>query len=412
MKSKEDINNDNRKLFLGLLIPIILLTVLVVSGCSKIISWSVLLPITVFISKRSPITRRSGLQLLDYSFLIIAASEIIVLLCSSYVPNSVDSFLSFAAAIVLWFYMRSYITEKKQVEYIVYLLLLASVVLTSLTILNYVKHRSHFHSLGFVDLTAVRQYYRPIGVLSNDWTAVLICLLPSPLVLLFRSKNIVLKVLCAVTLVATNYAVLISFSRGAYLALFLFYISLLVSIVLFHRKSFIKCAGFTTIILAISFCFTIPDKISALTTLSMNKTTVQSRSTEGRLNKWQESLALFKSKPITGYGSGNFQMASTLFGNKNYDTLSFRSTNSYLQILVEKGAIGGICYLFAIIAVMVIAIASARKSLDLIPFISALAALLAHDFFFSSMPEKTYLLFALVVLIYLTYFPLIHHEKE
>lgn len=412
MKYKEDINNDNRKLFLWILLPIILLAVLVLSGCSKIISWSLLLPITVFISKKSPITQKAGLQLLDYSFLIIAASEILALLRSSYMPNSVDSFLSFAAAIVLWFYMRSYITEKKQIVYIVYLLLLASVVLTSLTILNYVKHRNHFLRLGFVDLTAVRQYYHPLGQLSNDWTAMLICLLPAPFVVLFRSNKNVLKVLCAATLVAINYAVLVSFSRGAYLALFLFYISLLFSIVLFHRKSFIKCACIATISLAISFSFTMPDRVSVLTTLSMNKTTVQSRSTEGRLNRWQESLTLFKSKPCTGYGGGNFQMASTLYGNKNYDTLSFRSTNSYLQILVEKGAIGGVCYLLAIIAVMVTAIASAKKSLDTIPFIAAFIALLAHELFFSSISEKIYLLFVMVILLYLTYYPLIHHEKE
>ena len=144
----------------------------------------------------------------------------------------------------------------------------------------------------------------------------------------------------------------------------------------------------------------------------MNKTTVQSRSTEGRLTKWKESLDLFKSKPYMGYGGGNYVLASTLHGNKQYETLSFRSTNSYLQLLVEKGIIGLVCFLIGAIAVFKIVIDSAKKSEYTIPFISAFVALTIHEFFFSSFFEKMYLPLLAVVYLYIIAYYSFRYEKE
>lgn len=412
MNYKKVDNNINKwKQSWESMFPVFLLIVLVVSGYCKIVSWSILVPFTVFFCLKRNLIMSVRLHYLDYSFLLIGVSEIMALIFSYYLPKSVDYFLYFSGALVIWFFLRSCIIQQNQIKIIVFSLLFISIVVAVITLSCYFKHRDRFFNLGFDDLTAVRQYYRPLGVLSNDWTALLLYMLPAPLSILFRSNNRVLKVICLISFVFVNVSILTCYSRGGYLSLFLFYLTLLVIMAIFHRKMLIKYAGISILSIIISMCIMLPDRKPVLSTMEMNRTTVQSRSTEGRFSKWKESFALFKSKPYTGYGSGNYQMASSLHGNKNYDTLSFRSTNSYLQILVEKGAIGGACYFIGIIAVIIAAFSSAKISIDSIPFISAIVSLFSHEFFFSSVPENFYLLLLTVILLYMIYYP-ISYEKE
>lgn len=413
MPIKKDNRINKSKQGLSTLLPIYFMLVLIVSGCFKIESWCLLLPLAFIVCKCGSGNEGAlKCNYLDTVFLIICIAEIVLLCGSSYVPNSIVAFVNFMGAIVLWFFMRCFLTEEYHINVIVVVLLIASAFLSFLTLLHYLKHRSLFIDLGFDDLTAVRQYYRPLGELSNDWTSLLICLLPAPLVVFLKTGNKYLKFFCLVIFIAVNTSVLVSFSRGGYLSLFFYYLTALFITVLFYRKHLAKYLSIVFCSIALSVIVVLPDRESITTTLSMNKTTVQSRSTEGRLTKWKESLDLFKSKPYMGYGGGNYVLASTLHGNKQYETLSFRSTNSYLQLLVEKGIIGLVCFLIGAIAVFKIVIDSAKKSEYTIPFISAFVALTIHEFFFSSFFEKMYLPLLAVVYLYIIAYYSFRYEKE
>ncbi|MBO7437263.1 MAG: O-antigen ligase family protein [Bacteroidaceae bacterium] len=404
-------NNKSEQL---ILLPAIILTVLVVLGCFKMVSWCIVLPLAVLMCIRRPADKRVfRISFLDVSLLLICAAELAASIYSGYVPKSVDACARVTGIVTLWFYMRYFITDRSQVAVMIKTLLLTSLVMAVITMITYLKHRAAFMEMGYTDLTPVRQYYRPLGIISNDWTAILICLLPASLTLILRNGNIYVRILGLLTFIAMNVVILVSFSRGGYVSLFFFYLTAFGAILLFHRKVMVKfiCIAACTLTISLGSVM-MSDKESVLTTLSLNRTTVQHRSTDARLGKWQEAVDLFKSRPYLGYGSGNYQQASALYGKKEYNALSFRSTNSYLQVLAEKGLLGGICYLIGIVAFIVRSVVSARKNVDTIPFIAAFAALLVHEFFFSSIFENNCLPLLTIIIMFLSVYPVCRYEKK
>lgn len=409
------INEDSDKLMekYGKIIPVIFLwALLIISGISNTLIWGLLTPLIVVACFVMAGKKNISITMLDFSLLLVCAGEITVLFCSNNFPNRLEIMEYTAAIVLLWFFMRICITGQTSSEIIIKIISVVSLIVSVLTITAYLKHKSFFSQIGITDMTVVRQYYHPLDFISNDWIGVLVCLLPFPVYSFLGSRRIVLKIFHLISFVLVNISVLVSFSRGGYLSLCCFYLIVIGATVMFHFKMFKQTVIVLFLSLFISVCALIPDRESVLTTIAMNKTTVQKRSSDGRLTKWKEAIDLFKSKPYAGYGSGNYVMASNYYGNRDFDSLSLRSTNSYLQILVEKGLIGSICYLFAMIVILYAGVIMAKKSSFSILFLSAFVALIVHEFFFSSFFENKILPFLVITIIYFSVSPCRLYEKQ
>ena len=391
---------------------IVMLFLLTVFGWLSIPFGFLISPIVFFIcAKRIRKDRDISFQFIDWLLLLVCVAEIFLLFCSTYKPNSIETIGNILYAIAFWFFVRICVRHKETI--ILYLQVLSFIILflSAITLFSYYKHRSAFINNGFEDLTLVRQYYHPLGFISNDWVAILLCLLPIPLYCFLISRKRKTEIIHLISFISVNLAILFSFSRGAYLSLFVFYAISFLFFLINHssyKKGFIFVAICT---FAFSCVVLYPDKKAVITTMSLTSTTSQQRSIDGRYKKWDEAINLFKERPLCGFGAGNYGNASIFYGAKDSESLSNRSTNSYLQLIVEKGIIGTIFYCLVIVFVTIVGIKTILKRRALIPFFASIMALLMREFFFSSFFEERRIPLLFIVLI-ISLFHLSNHYEN
>jgi len=91
-----------------------------------------------------------------------------------------------------------------------------------------------------------------------------------------------------------------------------------------------------------------------MTTLAMNKTVSQQRSTKGRLETFRLGWCKVKEHWLTGTGAYNYALAGNTCRNTSEDAGdSIFTNNLYLQILIEKGVLGLIIYLLLFLTILV-----------------------------------------------------------
>ena len=323
----------------------------------------------------------------DMAIVIICITESLLTLCSQYSHNSILMLEHIMSAIVVWFFFRICLDRKDLIRIFIFTLSCIAFFLAVLTLLAYIRHRFEFKSMGFNDMTLVRQYYHPLGDISNDWVAVLLCLIPLPIYSYVHLKRPILKGFQIIILTSIITSILISFSRGAYIAFGSFCLSIIVLFYKYGRRFFRRLLFVLTVSIGISLISVLPDSESVLTTCAIMKNTTQIRSVEGRVEKMSEAKALYKDSPVTGVGGGNYRMTSGLKGRKDFNSSSFRSANSYFQMLVEKGWLGTTTYALSFLLIIVGCLKIIKKRPDSIPFVAALFALSVRELFFSTFFE-------------------------
>ena len=89
------------------------------------------------------------------------------------------------------------------------------------------------------------------------------------------------------------------------------------------------------------------------TTLQMNRTVSQQRSTEGRITATQAGWNAFVRRPIQGYGNGNYAHAADRWLNQD-STMPYTSfaPNILIRLLTEKGIAGSLLFLILAVAVV------------------------------------------------------------
>ena len=321
----------------------------------------------------------------DIIVLSLCAVEILELFVTGYLPNTVKASNVIFCGATLWFVMRFYMKDQATIRAFVSIVSLLAGVLAFVTLIGYYRHKSQFASVGMTDMTMVKQYFRPFGLALNEWVAVLVCSLPFPFYMAVTNrKRIPLFMLHLLSFTIVNVSIIVSFSRSGYLALLVFDFLAVVLSISYWKKYFFSAILVAALGLSASFGVLFPEKDSVRQTGSVNGTTSQKRSTEGRTRKWAEAIELFKQSPVVGTGSGNYELASRLYGSKKYNSLSYRSTNTALQILVEKGLIGAIVYLLAFCTGCFCCFRSMRSRFICVPFVAALFSLCLREMFFNS----------------------------
>lgn len=371
----------------------------VVTGFISILSWLLfMIPVVItfymYDCKHECLYQKStNTSLLDYFVYFVCLVEVICCITSIYKPNSITAALKILLLAVFYFFVRTFIRFRSQFSILYIGIAILSGLLSLISILFFLIHRDKFYSVGFDDLTNFRQYYRPFGQLSNDWATVLLCLLPFSLIHLFNGTKGKWRSVFLFIGILNVIALLVSFSRGAYLALFTFFLCAVGGTIFCGWRNIRKSLIVFGVVLLPSFLLMYPESKAVLTTCSLFETTSQQRSINGRFVKWKEAIGLFRLFPATGVGGGNYALASDMYPQERQGLFTTRSTNSYLQIATEKGLVGILAYggLFCVI----LGVGSKqlyKGSLVATVFLSGIIALWVRELTFSSLFEKDTLL--------------------
>lgn len=216
---------------------------------------------------------------------------------------------------------------RKDLKILLFLFFSAVIVALLLSIVSFFVFRSSVFAAGFDDIYHFRALYRPLGYICNGWAEIGIVLFG--LSLLHR------KFMMPVGFVSA-FAVLLTFSRGAYVAMALFAVYFMLSVRNNGlRLRFLGILASALVVVAV-LC---PQELH--TVVSGNVTQSQRQSTEWRINSTKQVVNVIKEAPLIGHGNGNYSMAtdkSCVYDNTGlFTTLA---PNVIIFLMVEKGIIG------------------------------------------------------------------------
>lgn len=285
-------------------------------------------------------------NIIDISVLILFAVQLLVCLASTYKPNSIFPLFHLLMFVIVYFYLRwcfSKWDNNINILGVVFSVLFGIMALVAFFQFLLFKFNVQYH--GVQDITNFRAIYSPLGMLLNDWISYLILFLPFAIIPVLNKES-VLRIISIVSTALICLGLVISFTRGAYISLWVF---ILVSTVFVIYLYFKTAKKILFLIPAIVIASTVGAGIvyfdDAATTAGMVKTESQTRSVSGRQVLWSSAFDMFKSYPLTGVGQGNFIKENPAFIEKSEGSyFTNRVTNTYLQILSEQGIAGFISW--------------------------------------------------------------------
>ncbi len=270
-----------------------------------------------------------------------------------------------------------------------------------------------FHTYDIIqlfpyDLTNFKNLFNPFGMAANEWYSYLLLSLPVNIILhLKNTDNKILQIGTKIQSALIIIALILSFSRGIYLSLIIFTISitslLMVNYSKIDKKRILKTSLFFIISCVVPLILFYK---SIETTLAFNKTVSQSRSTQGRLDKWNSIDTLIENDWIWGVGTGNYSLIVNKIPVVNESAIfSSRLDNVFLTILVENGIIGLLTFSIFLLILFVILFMSLKKhSLDgekytqISILICGLLAFIVRELTFSSL-HNTLVISTLVIIV-------------
>lgn len=193
---------------------------------------------------------------------------------------------------------------------------------------------------GFDDLSQFRNVYSPyIG--SNEWTLFLLLLLPWPVLSGMRSTSPIPRIVSVMICAGIAWCILLCFSRGGYVALLAFMCILGTGIYFSERalfRTFLKGAFLAG---ALAVTAMIPHHAAVKTTLLMNETMGQQRSTDSRWRMWTVGKDILATHPLFGTGAYTFALAYNVMHKRTADEAPVgRVTSAGTQVIAEKGIVG------------------------------------------------------------------------
>lgn len=208
------------------------------------------------------------------------------------------------------------------------------------------------HSIEFSNLYPFRHFYQPLGISSNEWANLQILSGGIAILSMYycRESYKMLFIISAISLLIL-FQMIVSFSRGIYLALIPYLFCLIFIAWKSMGKRYFSLLSSGIIVVLLSLFVTYQQEI--LTTLRMNRTVSQQRSLHSRVNELDATIQFVKNHP-SGGGNGNYtlSMDSYLYENDEAGVTSYAS-NLISQILVEKGWAGFLLYLLLLIVVLI-----------------------------------------------------------
>jgi len=341
------------------------------------------------------------ISLVDYYILGVCIAEILTCTSSAYLHNSIDASAPVVMLAFFWFFFRAVFEDRKTAQHLIKVGSLLALLFSFITIVTFINFKSEFLSYG-TSITNFKQEYRPLMIPVNDWVAFLICSLPYPFAAAFSSKDKLKRFFHYTVAALLTASIILSLSRGAYLALAAFFLVSGSCLIATKSKQFRGDIGIIALSAFIGLLAVIPANKEVLTTCAMSRTTSQVLSIQGRLQLVDDCISIWKEKPLTGVGAGNFNIVydSSIANRKASST---RATNAYALILVEKGAIGIIAYCGLAIVALICGLARVKKGPVTLFSYACFAALCVRGLFFSSLFERRAVMMMTVLVLFMMF---------
>ena len=337
------------------------------------------------------------LSWMDLAPLMVAGVEVLNYLMSTYRPNTLPYVVDAFFLSLFYYLVRFNLRSDKQKLVLFVCITIFAVVLSGASLFNELPTLfGRLKSLGFSDLTDFRYLIRlanRTGSSIVEWATIYLLFLPYPLILFLRNRGGGWKswlLLGPVLLVLV--AIFLSFSRGIYAAVIVFF---LVGSILFHGyslSSWRKILVFDVIVFLCLAIVLLPVIRPVLTTITGFRTSAQVRSFEGRREVWSQSLGMTKDHLLFGVGTNNFAMHYMGHRQQSDESVLVAGAhNLFLQLLIEKGLVGllAYCLLFFIFFLtshrkIKLSGAAVYKKGVIILFMTTVAAAIVRDFSYYS----------------------------
>ena len=297
---------------------------------------------------------------LDLAIVGIAVIELCSYSVSDYPANSFYFLSDFFFFLLFYCLVRVNLREQYQRLGIFILLVVWGIVLVAFGFGSFYHLNRFLSSVGLSDITNFRNSINiltPPGLAIGEWITLFFALLPFPLILLIRFKDSrILRIVFFLAFVAIVLMMCLTFIRGVYVALAIFFAGNVSLFCIYRVFSVRKVFGLAALALFVILLALIPVFKPVITTASMLKTTSQVRSFQARRNIWSNSVDMVRRHPWLGIGANNFAMEYVAFKNPDEEIGAvLRPFSYFLQILIEKGVLGLLAYLLLSAAILLTA---------------------------------------------------------
>ncbi len=275
-------------------------------------------------------------------------------LCSPSVnrAGTLMSATGMANSLFAYFLMRCLFSQCREGSRNIAMALSACIAVLSLFALcQFFIYTKCVYNVGFDSLYDFRFLYRPLGVPSNEWNALQWLWGGMLAVAYLQTNDKRLKGLCLVAAMAVWCIILLSFSRGGYIAALICII--LCGLVCYRRLSTFRTwvIGGCFALLSLFLCWQFKTEMAQV--VRMNETVSQKRSTATRL----EAMDFAKEtvgKHAWGVGKGNYSLAHDFYirGEQRSDSFTSYAGNMAAKILVEGGYAGIVIFLLMLFSVI------------------------------------------------------------
>lgn len=329
-------------------------------------------------------------SLLDGCVAVLALSDLFSCFYAACPIPALDAAFYAVYMLVTYFVCRRLFIHERALQILRVGSLLSIGTALLLAICSFFVFRRSVLEVGFEDTYHFRFLFRPLGYITNIWAEVL--LMVSGWICLMRRWTVPLQFLCLV-------AILLSFSRGAYIALGIY---LLFALLFFPKVEKLRLwlPAVAAILLVVIL---LPKEVH--TTLQMNRTASQQQSTESRISGTAAGWQAFMKRPLVGYGNGNYTYAvDAIIGQDCTRPFTSIAPSLPVQLIVEKGMCGTLVYLF--VGIMTVWILwQRRKKPDSRIIAATLLAVCVKDF-----AQATWL--GTPVLLLMTYILLAYLQRD
>lgn len=345
-----DKNEDKKIMWLG----IILVTIAIIMRLFRMDdSYIVILPCLLFIT----IWQNRKFQYTPIDIILMCITIYDIIGYSLHPTSGIKGTSTSVIAFFCYWLLRQSFCMKGGVELFLKCIFYPIIIALILALVSFMIFLNSVYNAGFIEIYSFRFLFTPLGYITNVWSCVCIAFLGVLSIGLLHISR--WRVAFCLAIGIASVAILISFSRGAFIAWGIYILIVLIS----------SCATKSKLILLItSFCllgsvwFFFPKETS--TTLAMNQTVTQKQSTESRIKAIEKSFRICQNHLYIGTGYGSYSRTmDKLLGQDSTGTFTSYAPNILIQLLIEKGIVGLILYGTLAIAVLQAWIKGRKKNI-------------------------------------------------
>ncbi|MEA3485261.1 MAG: O-antigen ligase family protein [Candidatus Aerophobetes bacterium] len=340
---------------------------------------------------------KSSLTLPILAFLM---SLLISLLWTSDYYTSLLDFARWLGYILVYFIIISSLKEKRWAFAILFVSLLSAFLAASYSILQFYG----------IDIPIWRRLGGRTRLFStfgnpNYLAGYLAACFPVAFILWIYLKDRLQRRILFFLMVTLYTSLLMTFTRGAWIALFLAGLFMLITLLIYQkidlfRENRVRLLSLILALLIVTAIYSTPNSLNPkrknVLQRGVSVSNLKQSSIQQRFLIWLSSVELVKQRPITGWGVGSFGLQYPFAqgkvlsqkGNRRYipqANKSINAHNDYLHLTSETGIIGLVCFIWLIAVFYKRCFKSLRKmgkdGLLLIGGMGSVTVILAHSFF-------------------------------